>query len=54
MNYVLFVDFNQEESNRKIYQSNFVFEKKRGPVINEEEPSIGIILDIYFPTDFME
>ena len=30
------------------------FIKKRGTVIYEEEPSIGMILDMYFPTGFME
>ena len=30
------------------------FEKKRGPVSYEEELSIGMILDMYFPTIFME
>ena len=53
-NYVPVIDLNSEEFKRQETPIKFSISKKCGPVMYEEEPSTGIILDMYFPTYFME
>ena len=54
-NYVPIVDLNSEEFKQKETPIKFrICLKKQSPVKYEEEPSIGMILDMYFPTNLMK
>ena len=54
-NYDPVIDLNSEEFKQKETPIKFVIRKKqRGPVRYQEEPGIGMILDMYYPTGFMD
>ena len=52
-NYVPVIYLNSEEFKQQETPIKLGIRKKRGPDSYEEEPSIGMIIDMYFPTVFM-